>query len=569
MRLARAAVAAPLLLALLPAAPSNAGEPTMPLRDVRAGMHCTGASVVRGTTISSFAVEVLDVIAGDPAFGRPRILVRVSGAAVPGGIGPGFSGSPVYCRDAASVRRNIGAISEGVGDYGNSVALVTPIEEMLGESPTPPRSARYDPELRRSARPLTGPLTATGLSTRARRLLIRAGHRAGISVLAVPAGPLGGYPVQTLRPGAAVTAAFATGDVALGAVGTVAYRDGSNVWAFGHSIEAAGPRAEFLQDAYVFGVIPNPIGSPDLGLGTYKLATSGGHTVGIVTNDADSAAVGRVGNGPPTIRLEASARERGTRTASFVDGLLADERSLGLGAGASITAPLAITQAVDQVTHSFAPVTLSMCVRFRVRERRRRLGFCNDYFSLDDAAVQLTDAAALVESYDFSPVTLQEITARANLTRGVKREVLLRGRAPRRVRPGQRIRLRLVVHRRGSGAKRRLTIRMRLPRSLRRGRRTLLLTGTGTGVDEEADEELSLELLSALGEEGAEPPSEGPPEVRSLGELASRVSAFHRGLGITARFRRRGRRRLVHESDQVAFEGTVRVPLRVVRRRRR
>src|SRR5204862_5792041 len=110
--------------------------------------------------------------------------------------------------------------------------------------------------LRRSAHPLAGPLTVTGLSSRVRRLLVRAGRRKRIAVLSVPAGPFGGYPVQTLRPGAAVTTAYSTGDIGLGAVGTVTYRDGANVWAFVHPLVDVRPRALFLQDAFVFGVLP-------------------------------------------------------------------------------------------------------------------------------------------------------------------------------------------------------------------------------------------------------------------------------------------------------------------------
>ena len=87
---------------LLPAAPAAAGDPIMPLSQVRSGMQCTGYSVVHGTEISSFGVEILDVIDGDASGPGPRLLVRVSGPAVDGtGVGPGFSGSPIYCPDAA------------------------------------------------------------------------------------------------------------------------------------------------------------------------------------------------------------------------------------------------------------------------------------------------------------------------------------------------------------------------------------------------------------------------------------------------------------------------------------
>ena len=53
----------------------------MPLWQVQAGMRCTGYSVIQGTTISSFDVEVLDVAAGE-ASGVGNILVQVSGPAV-------------------------------------------------------------------------------------------------------------------------------------------------------------------------------------------------------------------------------------------------------------------------------------------------------------------------------------------------------------------------------------------------------------------------------------------------------------------------------------------------------
>src|SRR6185295_9015572 len=66
---------------LLPAAPAVAGDPIMPLSQVRSGMQCTGYSVIRGTEISSFDVEIIDVIDGDASGEGPRLLVRVSGPA--------------------------------------------------------------------------------------------------------------------------------------------------------------------------------------------------------------------------------------------------------------------------------------------------------------------------------------------------------------------------------------------------------------------------------------------------------------------------------------------------------
>src|SRR4051812_1952760 len=137
---AATAVLAPAAALLVTAGPAFAGDPIMPLSQVHAGMRCTGYSVVRGTDIASFDVEVLDVVDGDPAEDGPRILVQASGPAVDStGIGPGFSGSPIYCDDGTGTRRNIGAISESIGEYGGKVVLATPIESMLGNPPDAPR----------------------------------------------------------------------------------------------------------------------------------------------------------------------------------------------------------------------------------------------------------------------------------------------------------------------------------------------------------------------------------------------------------------------------------------------
>ena len=216
----------------------------------------------------------------------------------------------------------------------------------------------------------------SGLSSRTRRLLGRAAARAGRRVLATPPGPLGGYAPQALVPGAAVGAALSTGDVSVGAVGTVAYRDGDRVFAFGHALDGLGRRALFLHDSYVFGVIDNPLGVPDLGAITYKLTSSGGHPLGTVDNDTFSAIAGTVGAGPPAIPLRVTARTSAAPpAASTLDSALADERALGLGASLSLVAPLAASTAIDQLQGTASPAALTRLhalPRDRAAARRSR-----------------------------------------------------------------------------------------------------------------------------------------------------------------------------------------------------
>ena len=170
-RLLAVAAAAALVTGAGPAF-AQAGDPIMPLSELRPGMRCVGYSVVRGTAISSFDVEIVDVVSGDAsATDGPRILLRLSGGAIEEtGVGPGFSGSPVYCRDGAGTARNAGAISESIGAYGGKTVLATPIEQILAnpaDAPAPrpigARSSRLGRVL-----PLAEPLTVFRAQPRAR-----------------------------------------------------------------------------------------------------------------------------------------------------------------------------------------------------------------------------------------------------------------------------------------------------------------------------------------------------------------------------------------------------------------
>jgi hypothetical protein len=543
------------LFAVVPA--THAADPIMPLSEVRQGMKCTGLSVIKGTTISSFDVEILDVIAPEAGLSGPRILVRVSGPAVDEtGIGPGFSGSPVICDG-----RNAGAISEGLGEYGNHVALATPIEGMLQDRPTAPAAARRDPELLHAARPLQTPLTVSGLTGRASALLERAARRAKRPLLVAPAGPMGGYAPVDLRPGSALSAAISTGDVGLGAVGTVTYRDGDDIWAFGHPFDGLGRRALLLTDAYIYTVIQNPLGIPDFGAVTYKLASTDGHLLGSLTSDTVDSVAGKVGAEPRAIPLHIDARNRAGERVT-VDSLLADERDLGYGAGLSFVAPLGVTQALGRLMRDFGPVSFRMCARFRVRELHRPMGFCNTYFSVDDAVSHLTEAGATIDFFDLAPLHVQRAAVSVHARPGVEQDVLIGARGPRRARRGQHIRVRLTVQRR-RGGRHRLTVPVRIPRSLRPGVHTLTLRGSGNGSSEEAlVEELILMLEGELGGGG------GSSEPRTVRELARRIRVFRQRVGIEARFRHR-RPQLVHRSREVSYEGRVRLRVRVTRRARR
>jgi hypothetical protein len=349
-----------LALATAPAALAAAADPIMPLSQVQPGMQCTGETVISGTTISSFAVQVVNVVQSPPQ--GTMILVSVSGPAVgASGVAFGFSGSPIFCPAADGTPSIIGAISQGIGQYGNDVVLATPIQAMLGQPILPPPAA---PRLDVPTHSLVGPLTVSGLSPALSALVVRAAQAAGRQVQPAPIAGAPSYPVQPLVPGASVAASYSTGAISIGAVGTVSYRSGADVYAFGHELDGAGRRSLFLQDAYVYGVIDNPSAAAD---GSYKLAAPG-HVEGTLTSDNPSDVIGVVGAPPASIPVDVQAHDLDTGHALALDSAVADETDLGnpIGDLLDVVAPVAIAQAATQI-YDGAPANESgsMCLRIR------------------------------------------------------------------------------------------------------------------------------------------------------------------------------------------------------------
>jgi hypothetical protein len=535
-------LAAALPALLLPAAAAAAADPIMPLSQVRAGMQCTGLSVIKGTEISSFDVEVLDVVDAEATGGGARILIRVSGPAVePTGMGPGFSGSPIMCPDGQGAASNIGAVSLSVGEFGNDVALATPIEGILG-NPVDAPSERGDRALLARARPLTTPLTVSGLSPALGARLEREAARRGRVVLAAPAGPLATFPVQQLRPGSAFGVSYSSGDLRLSGIGTISYVDGASVWGFGHPFEGLGRRELFLQDAYVFRVVDNPLGVP--GASTYKLAATG-HDLGTISNDALSAVAGRVGGLPDTVPVRVRARDLDTRRREVVETDVADEASVDQPAGSSalsFVAPLAVNQgAVTAMRGSPARMTGRACVEIRLREVRTAPRFCNRYIS--DApdfsgtsngigslvSADLGTALGIVDSFKLGRVHVTGISVRVGMERGQRLAYLRRVRLPAKVRAGSKVRATLTLrHVRGQRERRRVTVR--LPRDIEPGRRRLRFVGMG--VDSGGGEffgDLSF-LFGESSEDGGE--GAGPASVQ---RVVKRIKAVGRYDGVRVR----------------------------------
>ncbi len=543
------------LAALGPAAHAAAqGDPIMPLGQVQPGMKCTGLSVFHGQAIEPFDVEIEDIV-GQASNGEslPKLLVRVSGGKVEAtGVGPGFSGSPIYCPAADGTMHNAGAISETVGDYGGKTVLATPIEEIIGtpvDAPTGPapaaagRAKRHrDASLLARARPLSSPITVSGLAPSLMKGLRAAAKRRGVILLAAPPVPADSSPIVPFAPGSAVSVGMSSGDVSIGAVGTVAYVDGKSVWAFGHSFDGAGARSLLLQDAYVSAVINNPLQLADVG-GTYKFSGPV-HTVGTVTDDGFNAVAGRVGAFPTTTRVRVYAEDldRDAQTDTEVD--VADETDLGNPVGYSAlgyVGAIAVSQgATDLLGGAPQRVAGQMCFQVTLRERAQPLRFCNRYVSDGTtpgdgsggnplALTAGSDAAAalaLFDTYKGKPVHITEASARVKETRAQRQAYLRSVRLPRRVRRGANVRGTLVVQV-VRGAKRTIHFTWHVPLALHAGRRTLRLLGTDPDSGGGFFDTITIDLS---GEDSSVYDSEGP---RSLNQLATAFRSLRHYDGIT------------------------------------
>ena len=263
------------------------------VKDVKPGMRGYGKSVFRGTRPETFQVEVLGVMR-KANVGTDLILVKMSGGPMTrrgANLIEGMSGSPIYLNGKIA-----GAVSKGEVFGKEPICLVTPIEYMLEawdkSLPSKPSSfyplstfgldepialqggqfdavaidygpgsreslSNPDPDTLVFTRP-SMPVSVSSTSPRVMSLLrealkpFNAHPVAGAGVAADKAH----LPVD-LQPGSAVGMSLATGDWDITAVGTVTYRRGNKIVAFGHPMLGLGAVDAPLTSAYVYDVFPS------------------------------------------------------------------------------------------------------------------------------------------------------------------------------------------------------------------------------------------------------------------------------------------------------------------------
>ena len=215
--------------------------------------------------------------------------------------------------------------------------------------------------------------------------------------------------------------------------------------------------------------------------------------------------------------VQAIGTDHDTGVQKTVETNVADETDVDNPTGFSplgAVGPLAIAQATGGTMKS-APgrMTGRMCLRITFAEKPNRPAkFCNRYVSSGifdpflgplgnpiafNAAMDASGAFSLIEFYEGRTPHVSNVHAEIETRRGERVAFLRRVQAPRRVKPGQAITLKVTMQRlRGGNFTKRY--RVKVPGGVKPGRRTLRLRG----FEQESSEEDILAILFGLDIEG-------------------------------------------------------------------
>lgn len=281
-----------------------AAPPIFPLQEVRAGQQGVGRTVLSGNTIQEFKVSILGVLENlGPK--QSIILARLSGAGLEQtGIMQGMSGSPVYIDG-----RLAGAVALAFPFSKEPIAGIRPIEEMLRaggqtQKQLEVKQALFAPDLTANMKiaepvnfggarmiPIGTPVAFSGFSDRTLDYFAPQLKRFGLEPRqGLSSGghlpPAIGDPAQ-LRPGDMITVQLMSGDMSVGADGTVTAIDGKRIFAFGHEFMSVGDTELPFARADVIAVMPNYSAS-------FKISTAR-QWMGTILQDRNTAISGELG----------------------------------------------------------------------------------------------------------------------------------------------------------------------------------------------------------------------------------------------------------------------------------
>jgi len=305
------AVLAIVLLAAPGPARSEDKLATMPVADIQPGMKGAAYTIFQGDQVEKIDLEVIGVLHNAIGPKLDVILVRLLGDTVrQTGVVAGMSGSPVYIDG-----RLVGALALKLGSFTKeAIAGVTPIADMLEieQSPATPASkpaqvastsVALPQEFARDVAagsgnflvPIDTPLITTGLLP---DTLARFGKDFSVfGMTAMAGGTAAASPSDPdIKPGDMVGIDLIRGDLSISSGCTVTTVVEGRILACGHPLFGFGSVEMPLSRAHVLMTLASAAAST-------KVITTGG-PIGTLTQDRQTAVMGKLGDGPQMIPLD-------------------------------------------------------------------------------------------------------------------------------------------------------------------------------------------------------------------------------------------------------------------------
>jgi hypothetical protein len=270
--------------------------PVMGVDEIRPGMKGYGKTVFKNNQIERFDVEIIGVLRNVFPKGD-IILARLSGGPLRDmGVIAGMSGSPIYIDD-----RLIGAVAYGWSFSKEPITGITPIKEMLqvydltsseplhADEVSPGTQAQATGSGERSAlapfriqvspeqlgqldAPLSSePIASLTLEPLSTPLFVTSRHPSVLRELKQLFAPYNLTPILSgsasgsasihddipVEPGAALGVQLVAGDLDISAIGTVTYKKGNKLVAFGHPMFLSGNVDIPMASAYIYSILPS------------------------------------------------------------------------------------------------------------------------------------------------------------------------------------------------------------------------------------------------------------------------------------------------------------------------
>lgn len=324
-----------------------------PLAEVEIGLEAEWATVIAGSEIQRFRLEVIGIAENFAGPGRSVILARaLDPEHIQSGPVAGMSGSPVWVGE-----RLMGAYAYGyIWPKEQALIGITPIEDMLQMWDLPAGngwdSGNYSfgdteqgvhrvPAVQGlSALPLG--LAVSGLSPRTLELFREEWESLGlhpqIGVGTFSGDNSGDSDASTelrLEPGSPVAAVLMQGDFSAAATGTVTWRDDDRILGFGHPFLQWGAVEVPMAGAEIFGIARNLQQS-------FKLSKTG-PIVGTLVADRLVGIAGILGPVPSMVDLSIRVERSGLPAEVYEARLFKDEKTLAVLAASCVAEALGQT----------------------------------------------------------------------------------------------------------------------------------------------------------------------------------------------------------------------------------